>query len=110
MNSITKAITAACLAAGMLSCTPTKNLASRIDTSIECEGICTRYATCYDPTYTVNACEENCENKAQADGNFRRQADACNECMTETACVQTTAQCGSECRSVVPMPPVTSKR
>jgi hypothetical protein len=104
MTKFMKTISAACLAVGMFSCAETQKIAANIDSEAECKGICNRYATCYDPQFASNACAENCENKAKADGEFRRSADACNECMVGNACTQTTAECGAECRPVVPLP------
>jgi hypothetical protein len=110
MKNLLKTLSAACLAVGLVSCAQTQKLATNIDTNIECRDICNRYATCYDPQYTVKACTDDCQAKAKTDGDFRRSADACNECMTGNACVETTAACGSECRPVVPLPPATSSR
>ena len=110
MKFTLKIFSALALATGLLSCGATKRLATNIETNLECKEICNRYATCYDPKYTVNACADTCAQKARSDGEFRRAADACNECMTANACVAVTASCGSQCSTVVPIPPATSSR
>ncbi|MBS1153231.1 MAG: hypothetical protein H6Q89_4929 [Myxococcaceae bacterium] len=110
MTTILKTICAAALALGLASCTTTKKIATDFDTDLECKGVCDRYATCYDPQFTVSACRENCNAKAKNDGAFRRSTDACNECMTGLACVEVTAACGNDCRGVVPITPATSAR
>jgi hypothetical protein len=103
MKTITKAVSVVSLALGMFACAPTQSIATKVDTSIDCRGICSRYATCYDTSYDVGTCETHCNNTASKDGDFRRRADACNECISGTACAQASAQCANECTPVVPM-------
>ena len=74
----------------------------RIDTAIDCNGICARYASCFDSKYDTNACEDRCRASARADTEFRRKADACNACISERSCVAATFACVAECVSVVP--------
>lgn len=74
----------------------------RIDTAIDCNGICARYASCFDKAYDTNACEDRCKASARADADFRRKADVCNACISERSCVAATFACVSECVSVVP--------
>lgn len=110
MKSIAKAVGIVSLALGMFACAPTKSLVAKAGTAIDCRGICSRYATCYDASYDVGSCENSCRQTASADGDFRRKADACSECITGQACAQTSATCGTECRTVVPMQAPSSSR
>ena len=74
----------------------------RVDTAIDCHGICARYASCFNKTYDTDACEDRCRASARADVAFRRKADVCNACITERSCVEATFACVTECVSVVP--------
>lgn len=74
----------------------------RIDTAIDCNGICARYKSCFDSQYDTNACEGRCRASARADTEFRRKADVCNACISERSCVAATFACVAECVSVVP--------
>lgn len=74
----------------------------RIDTAIDCNGICARYASCFDKEYDTNACEDRCRTSARTDVDFRRRADVCNACITERSCVAASFACAPQCLSVVP--------
>lgn len=77
-------------------------VAQRIDSAIDCNGICQRYASCFSSSYDVDACAARCRQSAANDVDFRRKADTCNACISERSCVQATFACVSECVSVVP--------
>lgn len=74
----------------------------RIDTAIDCNGICGRYKSCFDAKYDTNACEDRCRESARSDGEFRRKADMCSACINERSCAAATFACVTECVSVVP--------
>lgn len=74
----------------------------RVETAIDCNGICARYASCFDKGYDTDACEGRCRASARADVEFRRKADICNACISERSCVAATFACVTECVSVVP--------
>ena len=74
----------------------------RIDTAIDCNGICSRYASCFDKAYDTDACASRCRASGRAEADFRRKAEKCNECISERSCVQATFACAAECVSVVP--------
>lgn len=74
----------------------------KIDSAIDCNGICDRYAACFDKKYDVSACASRCRATASAEPNYRRKADMCNACITERSCVGATFACVTECASVVP--------
>ena len=73
----------------------------KIDSAIDCNGICERYASCFDKGYDVSACASRCRASASEKPDFRRKADMCNACLTDRSCVSAFA-CVSECVSVVP--------
>ena len=74
----------------------------KIDTAIDCNGICDRYASCFDKGYDTVACASRCRESAGKDGDFRLKAETCNKCISERSCVAATFACVSECVGVVP--------
>jgi hypothetical protein len=86
----------------LLSLLPGCAVVQRVDTAIDCHGICARYASCFDKSYDTDACEGRCRDSARAEVAFRRKADVCNACISERSCVVATVACVTECVSVVP--------
>jgi hypothetical protein len=74
----------------------------KVESAIDCNGICDRYASCFDKKYDTSACASRCRASASADVDFRRKADVCNACISERSCVAATFACVTECVSVVP--------
>lgn len=74
----------------------------KVDTAIDCNGICERYASCFDKSYDTSACASRCRASAGKDREFRRKADMCMACITERSCMEATVSCMTECVSVVP--------
>ena len=74
----------------------------RIDTAIDCNGICNRYASCFNKDYDTEGCASRCRASGRAEADFRRKADMCNACITERSCIAATFACAAECASVVP--------
>lgn len=74
----------------------------KIDSVIDCNGICDRYQSCFDSKYDTSACASRCRASASKDADFRRKADMCNACISERSCAQATFACVTECISVVP--------
>lgn len=74
----------------------------KIDSVIDCQGICDRYRSCFDEKYDVAACASKCRKSASDDADFRRKADMCNACITDRSCVTASFACATECVSVVP--------
>lgn len=73
-----------------------------IDTAIDCNGICERYASCFNKEYDVSACAARCRKAASNEPDYRHKADTCNTCISERSCVSATFSCLTECVSVVP--------
>ena len=101
-TTIALAVSVVCVGLGM-SCAETKALGRSVEARIDCKGICERYATCYDVNYDTGTCQAQCRSEATKDNDFARKADICNSCINGTACMQTSAACGSECSPVVPL-------
>ncbi|HEY0881992.1 MAG TPA: hypothetical protein VGD87_10705 [Archangium sp.] len=74
----------------------------KVDSAIDCAGICDRYASCFDKSYDTGACASRCRSEASKDKNYRRKADMCMACITERSCAEATMSCLTECASVVP--------
>ncbi|MFZ5444771.1 MAG: hypothetical protein ACOZQL_32565 [Myxococcota bacterium] len=74
----------------------------KVDTALDCKGICERYQSCFDSSYDTAACAARCRASASEQPDFRRKADMCMACISERSCVQATFACVSECVSVVP--------
>ena len=74
----------------------------KIDSAIDCGGICSRYASCFDSKYDTSACETRCRKAGSEDADYRRKADVCNACISERSCASAGFSCATECLSVVP--------
>jgi hypothetical protein len=90
-------LTASLLAAGALftGC-------GAIDAAVDCQGICSRYQSCFDNDYDVTSCADRCRNNAGSDTDYKRKADVCNACISNRSCSGATFNCASECASIVP--------
>lgn len=97
-RTIMRSIVFASLTVSVMS---TCAVVQKIDSAIDCNGICERYASCFDKGYDVSACASRCRASASAKPEFRRTADMCNACLTDRSCVSSFA-CVSECVTVVP--------
>lgn len=74
----------------------------KVDTALDCNGICERYASCFSKEHDTSACASRCRANASKSPDFRRKADMCNACITERSCAEATFSCLTECVSVVP--------
>lgn len=74
----------------------------RIDAAVDCQGICSRYKTCFDSAYDARACEERCRSNAAADTAYKAKADKCKTCIDGATCTTAAFACGIDCVSVVP--------
>lgn len=73
-----------------------------MDAALDCQAICMRYSSCYDTSYDTDACETRCKSNAEADPEYKRQADICDACIVDRACASATFSCGADCTAVVP--------
>jgi hypothetical protein len=73
-----------------------------ISNAIDCDGICSRYASCYDSDYDQSACTSRCRDNAGKDDDYMARADSCNECIGDKSCASATFNCAGECVGIVP--------
>ena len=73
-----------------------------IGAALDCQGICSRYKSCFDANYNVQACEERCRSNSAADTTYRAKADSCKTCIDGASCSTALFSCGANCVSVVP--------
>jgi len=86
----------------VLLCSTGCVVVQRVESAIDCNGICARYASCFDKSYDTDACADRCRASARDDLDFRHKADSCNTCISERSCVEATFKCVTQCVSVVP--------
>ncbi len=71
-----------------------------VETLVDCNAICDKYADCFDPDADVeecrNRCEENADDEAYAD-----DVDACEACIDDKTCVESAVECTAECGGIV---------
>lgn len=85
---------AAALCLSVVGCNP-------IDAVADCHGICSRYRSCFNAAYDVDACESRCRANS-TDRTYRERADSCDACIDTKACATAVFSCGTQCNSVVP--------
>jgi len=73
-----------------------------INNSIDCHGVCKRYADCFDSDYDVDGCTDKCENRADNDDDRQRQLRMCDDCIDERSCTSATFACADDCAGIVP--------
>ena len=74
----------------------------RIDAAVDCQGICSRYKTCFDSGYDAQACEGRCRSNAAADSSYKAKADRCKTCIDGATCTTAAFTCSIDCVSIVP--------
>lgn len=73
---------------------------SDVENAYNCDQICDRYKDCFDASYDADACQTNCEAKAE-DAGFADKAESCEACIDDRSCSGSFA-CASECIGIVP--------
>jgi hypothetical protein len=81
--------------AGMVSC-------DAADEAFDCQQVCSRYHDCYDQSYDVGKCRDNCRARAASDPSVKQAADTCESCIGDKSCLSATFECGSSCSNIVP--------
>lgn len=84
--------------AAMLGLTACDN----IDNAFDCSAICDKYHDCYDNNYDRSDCYDRCRDDSKHSDSFRKAADACEACIDDKSCLDTTFSCGSQCSGIVP--------
>ena len=94
----------ACLAislVGVVSCSEDNDPIEQFDEATDCSSICERYQECFDESYDVDECQDNCEARAD-DPDHRGQEDRCQECIEEASCTGAVFNCTDDCLGIVP--------
>ena len=73
-----------------------------VDAAVDCQGICSRYKTCFNASYDVQGCEERCRSNAAADKAYKAKADSCKACIDGASCATAPFSCSTTCVSIVP--------
>ena len=68
----------------------------KVESAIDCGGICERYKSCFDSDYDTGACAASCRRKASEDADYRRKADMCMACIKERSCTKATFACAAD--------------
>jgi hypothetical protein len=70
--------------------------------SIDCHGVCSRYADCFDKSYDVDGCTDRCKGSADSDAQRESKLRACDDCIDERSCTSATFNCAANCSGIVP--------
>jgi hypothetical protein len=70
-------------------------------TGSNCEDACIRYASCYDPAFNTDLCEERCEEALDQDRITIETTNVCLDCIGENVCAAPTFSCASVCNGVI---------
>ena len=73
-----------------------------ITNNIDCHSVCKRYADCFNADYDVDGCSDRCDNSADSDAERQRKLRACNSCIENRSCTETTFVCATDCAGIVP--------
>ena len=73
-----------------------------IEAEIDCNGICQRYADCFDDDYDVSACQDRCEDDVDQGEISLAEVDQCENCIDDRSCAEGTLNCATECVGIVP--------
>jgi hypothetical protein len=73
-----------------------------IDEAFDCQSVCSRYQDCYDSSYDVGRCRDNCRARAATDPSVKSAANVCEACLDDMSCASATFNCASSCTTIVP--------
>lgn len=76
--------------------------ADEIESQIDCPSICKKYSDCYDKDYDVEECSSDCKAKFDEDPEYINKIDACDSCIENKSCTESTFECADECIGIVP--------
>ncbi|MEA2701127.1 MAG: hypothetical protein QOI66_5398 [Myxococcales bacterium] len=87
---------------GIVSVVAGTSSCDSVDAAFDCQAVCSRYRDCYDSTYDVGKCRDNCRTNADNDAAKRQKADDCEACIGDKSCLSATFSCAAACAGVVP--------
>lgn len=96
MLSVTALSLAVVLGAG---CSDTVD---EVHNTVDCQGVCSRYADCFDQSYDVDGCTDRCKGSADTDEQRQAKLRACDDCIDDKSCTAATFNCAANCAGIVP--------
>ena len=81
---------------------PACGAADEVESHIECDAICEKYADCYDSDYDIEECASDCRAEFDEDADYLDKIDACDSCIEDKSCSESTFECTDECVGIVP--------
>ena len=96
MKRLTALLIAALCGNVLLACSDD----NEIDRTADCGSICSRYSECVTDI-DVSECTDYCEDQAEANQNIEAATDACDDCIEDKSCAESSA-CWGSC-SLVPV-------
>jgi hypothetical protein len=104
-NSMKKSLETAIVLGVWLSVGVPFGCSSTVDevtSSVDCHGVCKRYADCFNADYDVDGCSDKCQNSADSDDARQRKLRTCNACIDDRSCTEATFNCAVDCAGIVP--------
>jgi hypothetical protein len=95
LKSLRVLLFAGAVVAGVSSC-------DSADEAFDCQQVCSKYHDCYDQSYDVGHCRDQCRARAANDPSVKQAADTCEACIDGKSCVSATFECGGSCSNIVP--------
>jgi hypothetical protein len=95
---------AACLFLGLFAaagCSEDNDPIEQLDEASDCNEICETYQMCFDEDYDVDACQDECTDRAD-DPDHRDQEEECSNCIDEASCTGAAFSCATDCIGIVP--------
>jgi hypothetical protein len=102
MRALTAAALAGVVTVGVAAGCADADIFDPITHQISCQDVCERYEDCVGARYDVPHCTERCEDRAPRDDAWTEHLSACDECMDERSCGESTFGCKDECAGLVP--------
>jgi hypothetical protein len=92
------------LGAALLGCPPDE-VREEVTNRIACGQLCDWSVDCGRSQLSKDACEDDCEDKADANDDFRREVEDCSECIDndDLTCQQNEEICSDECDIAAPV-------
>jgi len=73
-----------------------------VTNSVDCHGVCQRYADCFNSDHDVDGCSDKCQNSADTDEARQRKLRTCDACIDDRSCTEATFSCAGDCAGIVP--------
>lgn len=99
-----KPLSIAILGAALLGCPPDE-VREEVTNRIACDQLCDWAVDCGRKQMSKNACEDDCEAKADANDDYRREVEGCADCIDhdDLTCTQNDEICSQSCAVAAPL-------